>query len=156
MCKAQLKPARTTPRAKIRAFDDEYLRNGRNATEAYIASRDSKRWKSAAEEGCNPLKVAVVAAILAADKRLAAIDRYAISRERAFAGLARLAFSSTEDYVRLRPDHATMARITRLQQTLGGCIDRLEDLGRVDPRFNRYEARRYTMWQRGSRALGVI
>lgn len=123
------------PTDKQRRFAAEYLRNGRNAAEAYRSIYGSKgNSVTVAKRACELLKNGYIAGIVAeAEKRAEAgvqrsIDRYAVTEERIVAALARLGFYDardifewTESGVRLKPsgqisDDAAAA-ITEISQT---------------------------------------
>jgi len=97
--------------AKQRAFVEAYLRNGRNAAEAYRAAYNTKAGaKTVADEASRLLQHPGIAPVVAAaDKRAAeaterVIDRYAVSKERVVAELARIGFANMQDYMRAGPD----------------------------------------------------
>lgn len=135
-----------TPRKltdKQRAFAHEYLKNGRNAAEAYRKVYKSKASATVvAVNACKLLKNANIALIVAeAEKRAEAatqraLDRYEVTAERIVAGLARLGFYDARDIftwsehgVRLKPSHEisddAAAAITEISETItkdGGTI----------------------------------
>lgn len=85
---------------KDRRFADEYLKDF-NATRA--AKRAGFPPASAHTEGCKALKKPYVAEYI--DKRQAAIaKRYEVTQERIVGELAKLAFASMGDFVRVTPE----------------------------------------------------
>ena len=103
-------------------FVEIYLENGQKAADAYRVAYSSKmRPGLCAQEGHKLLKNPKIAPIIAeADKRAEnaverAMERYAVSRERNVAELARLAYSNISDFTRLEgPERVTdLSRATR-------------------------------------------
>jgi phage terminase small subunit len=90
--------------AKQRAFVEAYLRNGRNAAEAYRTAYDTNMSaRLVADEASKLLQHPGIAPIVAeAERRAAAateraLDRYAVTKERIVSALARLGFYDARD-----------------------------------------------------------
>jgi phage terminase small subunit len=110
---------------KQRRFAEAYLKNGRNAAQAYRTAYNTKGSPQlCAERAYELIRHPLIAAIIAeADAKAQAatqrvIDQYAVNEERVVAELARLGFSNMADYMRVGADgdpHLDFSALTRDQ-----------------------------------------
>jgi phage terminase small subunit len=106
---------------KQRSFVEEYFRNGCNGAAAYAKAYATRAGpQRRAEEAARLLRHPKIAPIICAAKRSATaevatvIERYAVTQARVLAELARLAFSSMQDYVTVQPDGTAIVDLSRV------------------------------------------
>lgn len=122
--------ARTLPADRHQAFAAEYLRNGRNASDAYRVTynKPTHTARQCTSEGYRVLNLKPVQTIIQeadakAREALGRVtDRYAITRERIADELARIAFANMADYLRALSADEPIEELCKLDRDVAAAM----------------------------------